>query len=200
MLGLAKEVKPFLKAKPKVKHPRADNVVFGLHYKVTFSILLIFSALVSSYNYFDSSGSAIQYCWMMSTFTLPKYFEGERGEDFVHPGVGFHTEEDEKVYHAYYQWVPLFLSFQAIFFYAPHWIWKQMEGGRFQNLVCSILNEQEEVVKYLVKRLRKLKPKSFVSKSHQEHRSWALKFAFCECLNLANVIFQMVLTNKFLGG
>ena len=29
-----------------------------------------------------------RYCWIMSTFTLPKHFEGETGEDFIHHGVG----------------------------------------------------------------------------------------------------------------
>ena len=39
---------------------------------------------------------------------------------------------DETVYHAYYQWVPLMLMFQAICFYAPHWIWKQLDNGRMK--------------------------------------------------------------------
>ncbi len=46
--------------------------------------------------------------------------------------AGPHKDGDERVYHAYYQWVPLVLAFQALFFYAPHWIWKQLEGGRFK--------------------------------------------------------------------
>ena len=66
--------------------------------------MLVGTILVSSYSYIDSSGSAIQcmmdkgvgvpgtvinrYCWIMSTFTLPKHFEGEIGEDFIHHGVG----------------------------------------------------------------------------------------------------------------
>jgi len=61
--------------------------------------------LVSTYSYIDSSNSAIQcyfeakgtnipqavinrYCWIMSTFTLPKHFEGELGDEFLHFGVG----------------------------------------------------------------------------------------------------------------
>jgi hypothetical protein len=59
---------------------------------------------VSSYAYIDSSGSAIQcmlnkgsmipsdvinrFCWIQSTFTLPKYYEGEVGIDYIHQGVG----------------------------------------------------------------------------------------------------------------
>ena len=29
-----------------------------------------------------------RYCWIMSTFTLPKHYEGEVGEEFIHYGVG----------------------------------------------------------------------------------------------------------------
>ena len=200
---------------------------------------MVATILVSTYDYIDSSGSAIQclfdkgtgipnpvvnrYCWIMSTFTLPKHFKGTEGEDFLHYGVGkwiflcylaficciirapftylkinlscsipclqkfffsllkrsnnwlhffyvmpgknfgllffsltsdwlfsfwicvffflvpgAHREEDERVYHAYYQWVPIVLTLQAIAFYAPHWIWKQLEGGRLTKIVCGL--------------------------------------------------------------
>ena len=29
-----------------------------------------------------------RYCWIMSTFTLPKHYEGEIGDEFIHYGVG----------------------------------------------------------------------------------------------------------------
>lgn len=45
---------------------------------------------------------------------------------------GPHTREDEKKFHAYYQWVPLTLFFQGIMFYFPHWLWKQIEDGRLK--------------------------------------------------------------------
>ena len=77
----------------------------------------------------NSLGSAIQcltdkdvvpakilnnYCWIMSTFTLPKhYVESDEGPQPLHLGVGPEHPEDEKVYHQYYQWVPLFLTMQV---------------------------------------------------------------------------------------
>jgi len=72
--------------------------------QLTFAAMLVCSILVSSYSYIDSSGSAIQcmtdskaplpdpvinrYCWITSTFTLPKHFKGVENEDFLHYGVG----------------------------------------------------------------------------------------------------------------
>ena len=34
----------------------------------------------------------------------------------------------------------------------------------------------------------------------RDHNVWALKFFFCECLNFINVVVQIVLTDKLLGG
>ena len=49
-------------------------------------------------------------------------------------------EGDETVYHAYYQWVPLMLMFQAICFYMPHWIWKQLDNGKMKvNMLIALL-------------------------------------------------------------
>ena len=33
-----------------------------------------------------------------------------------------------------------------------------------------------------------------------EHNLWAFKLYFCELLNFVNVVFQICLTDKFLGG
>ena len=128
MYSALKGTKTLLKRKKKIDDPRPDNFVFRLHYQFTFGILAIACTLVTSYGYIDSSGSAIQcmtdkgqvpgkvlnnYCWIMSTFTLPKHFEGVQNDDFIHHGVGPDVEGDEQIYHAYYQWVPLMLSLQV---------------------------------------------------------------------------------------
>ena len=37
----------------------------------------------------DAVGPIVQkYCWFMSTFTLPKYYDGKPGKDVVYHGVG----------------------------------------------------------------------------------------------------------------
>ena len=125
--------KKLLRRKTKIQKPRPDNFIFRLHYQFTFGILAIATFLVTSYNYIDKNGSAIQcmvgklqngkgvvpekvinnYCWISTTFTLPKHFKGTQNEQFIHNGVGPEVEGDEKIYHAYYQWVPLMLSLQV---------------------------------------------------------------------------------------
>ena len=218
MYKILQDTNQSFKKKPKKSRP--DNLVFRLHYKMTFCILMLCSILVSCYEYFDTdntddtNGSAIQcmvdknagvtqemvntFCWFSSTYTLPRYWEGREGEDFLSYGVGAYAEEDEKVHHAYYQWVPLMLALQAVMFYLPHFIWKMMEGGRIEQIIGDLDEELPDnketkianVAAYMNQRM----------KHPHEHQVWSANFLFCEFLNLLNVISQIVLTNKFLGG
>merc|ERR1712135_280272 len=166
--------------------------------------------------YIDSKGSAIQcminkgqpdvvgpivtkYCWIMSTFTLPRYYEGVQGQDVMYHGVGPIEEGDETVYHAYYQWVPLMLMFQAICFYMPHWIWKQLDNGKMKNIVVGLnkhLENEEDKTKKIEQLAKYLKERR---KYQREHKSWARNFFLCECLNFINVVIQILLTDRFLG-
>jgi hypothetical protein len=37
-----------------------------------------------------------------------------------------YLEDYDKVYHAYYQWVPLMFAMQAVIFHLQHFIWKMI--------------------------------------------------------------------------
>lgn len=60
------------------------------------------------------------YCWMYSSFNIPPSFEGNCART---------TQEITPIYNSYYQWVPIFLIFQAFVFYVPRMIWLMLEGG-----------------------------------------------------------------------
>ena len=49
-------------------------------------------------------------------------------EELAHPGIGpYDPRVHEKIFHRFYQWVPLVLAVTAVFFYVPRFIWKAFE-------------------------------------------------------------------------
>ena len=108
----------------KKQNPRVDNVVFHLHYRITFIVFIVASALITAKEYFGAPIKCYAlknpipknvlntYCFIMSTYSVTKH--NTTGNTVVYPGVGPHKEGDDIVYHSYYQWVPAVLFLQAI--------------------------------------------------------------------------------------
>ena len=120
------------------------------------------------------------------------------GSSLTKVGVGpGHPELDKKKHISYYQWVPIVLFLQGVLFYVPHWIWKMFEDHRIRRLINGMVEpgleekkrrqRQELVVRYLVE-----------SKGSNEW--YAYQYVFCEILNFVNVILNLALTDKLLGG
>ena len=117
----------------------AESTINRLHYRATVIFLLAFCVLITYFEYIEkiscvqAAGSTNSlnkkhvintYCFIQTTFTLPKHFKmNYEGKDFL--GIGTHNPKtDERIYHAYYQWVPFVLMLQAMMFYFPHLLLK----------------------------------------------------------------------------
>lgn len=152
-----------------IKFPRIwiDNAVFRLHCKASALLLFGSCLLVSVGQFFGDpidcivekdvpSGVMDTYCWIHSTFTLPKKVNAELGWAVAHPGVGpvdllvpppgsepahLHLQNytEEIVEHRYYQWVVFTLFLQGVLFLAPYQLWKYMEGGKVASLIPTNL-------------------------------------------------------------
>ncbi|XP_032666519.1 innexin inx7 [Odontomachus brunneus] len=219
-------LKDHVKFKVNQEWVAIDNLVFRLHYRVTFLLLLVASILVCSRQFIGEhirciadTGVPIKvietFCFFTSTYTVVKHLNGtavQQGE-LAHPGVGPVGKDDPVIHHAYYQWVQFVLFFQALLFYMPHYFWRRMEGGRLKMLVSGLhmasiaLNETEiqvsDNVKVPSKNQRDEKIQQirigFLNRLHL-NRPWAYGLTFCEVMNFANVIMQIYLTDWFLGG
>lgn len=148
-------------AKILKKHqPSVDSSVLHLHYRATFLIFFISSALITAKEFFGSPIECLTkntvppnimniYCFIMSTFSVPKHFSKPLGDGVPFPGLGpvDDLENDEIVYHAYYQWVPLVFFSQAMLFYLPRFIWKRIEGGLFNVVLGSLSQPEMEEIK-----------------------------------------------------
>lgn len=196
-------------AKILKKHkPSVDNSIFKLHYRTTFLILVIASSFISAKEFFGSPINCYSvgtvpkdvlnsYCFIMSTFSVPRHFAKPLGDGVAFQGLGHHEADEEVVYHAYYQWVPLFLFFQAILFYTPRFIWKSTEGGLF-DVVLGGMDQPEMEETKLRKKHRILS--AYMVKNHHQHMLWAWRFFMCEFLALAIVVGNIFFTDYFLGG
>ncbi|XP_011299504.1 innexin inx7 [Fopius arisanus] len=147
-------LKNYVKLKAVQDTAVIDNIVFRLHYRATFVLLVVGSLLVSSKQFFgehikclaekskDDRLSAVidTFCFFSSTYTITKYMDAKtvNANHIPHPGIGPYTGEEETVHHAYYQWVPFVLFFQALVFYVPHYLWRGAEGGRLKALVSGL--------------------------------------------------------------
>ena len=76
-----------------------------------------FQDIVTSISYFQDIPDDVfdLYCWIHSTYTIPRALSLHVGRDVAHPGVmtSAHDQEDERRYVTYYQWVGFTLFFQV---------------------------------------------------------------------------------------
>jgi len=194
----------------KLDRVNIDNNVFRLHYKVSVLVLAVATMLNGARQYIgdpidcmaeDIPGGLLDiYCWIHHTFSIPERWIGKQGLDHAHPGVApIQMDGAEPVYHKYYQWVCFVLFLQAGMFYIPRFLWKGWEGGRASMLVGGMMepkmmvnkSERTERIETIVKYFRE---------NRGTHGDYLFKFIFCEVLNFANVIGQMFLMDRFLGG
>lgn len=193
----------------KVKVLTLDNCVFRLHYRFTMLLLLAFSILVTSRQYIgdpidcSSPSSNLrenmvdQYCWVSSTISLPKALHKNVGTEVVYHGVDKHVEGDEVIVHQYYQWVCFVLFLQALMFYLPHYLWKSWESGRMKALTADL---EGPLVNDELKTNRVAALNAYFKNSLNHHFFYVARYSLCEALNFINVIGQMFITNRFLGG
>lgn len=197
-----------LKAFIKLDQIIIDNHVFRLHYKVTVALLTGFSILVTSRQYIgdpidciskDSVPSKIldSFCWIHSTFSVKHAWHKSVGTQVPYPGVDKYTPGEERVYHAYYQWVCFVLFFQAMLFYIPRYLWKAAEGKKINSLVLDLSNPvmdekaRESNINVLCK---------YFQENRGNHRMYVYYYFICEFLNFINVVAQIYMVDTFLGG
>lgn len=95
---------------------------------------------------------------MHTTFSVDSAWMSKVGSEVVYPGVTNvrGSMNEERTYHAYYQWVPFVLFLQAVWLYTPRYIWRSYDNGRMgkmlQGLDSPIVTREDQCrrIKYLV--------------------------------------------------
>ncbi|CAB0012777.1 unnamed protein product [Nesidiocoris tenuis] len=183
----------------KVKLSRTDveldNIIFRLHYRVTFIFLMACTVLVSSRQFIKDHINCFSdkylehvidtYCFFSTTFTV------------------------KIVHHNYYQWVPFVLFGQAILFYVPRMIWKKSDNGRLAAIVhqmrsTRLIADEDRVINGVKVESQKSRSDKVDWLSHmyismsrfRVSRDWAMMLVLCEFLNGLNLLVQIWWTNS----
>lgn len=107
------------------------------------------------------------------------------------------TPGEKRVYHAYYQWVCFVLFFQALLFYVPRYFWKAMEGSRTRNLMLGL---NSPIVAEEAKVANRRLIVEYMYRNINNHNTAFIIYTLAEVLNFVNVVFQMWVMDRFLGG
>ena len=71
------------------------------------------------------------YCWIHGTFSVPGAWSGQQGVEVPHPGVAPPSQEEEVVYHKYYQWVCYVLFLQVTTYNTCKLFYLKISGWSF---------------------------------------------------------------------
>ncbi len=137
------------------------------------------------------------YCWIHTTFSIENAWKKRVGDEVPYPGVDKTTPNEKKVYHAYYQWVCFVLFFQALLFYVPRYFWKAFEGGRMKGLIMGL---NSPICSEDTKTQNRALLVEYLHRNLNNHNTLFIIYTIAEVLNLLNVILQMVIMDRFLGG
>ncbi|GFX84712.1 innexin inx1 [Trichonephila clavipes] len=118
-------------------------------------------------------------------------------KEIPHPGIAGTEKPETFRYYMYYQWVYFVFFVQALFFYAPRWLWKTWEKNLIQILVGGF--EARHLGEFdMRKKMDNLI--LYVIRTWNKHNWYAMKYMFCEFLALINVGAQFLILNRFFGG
>ncbi|CAG7722901.1 unnamed protein product [Allacma fusca] len=193
------------------RSPKGDNIVFTLHYRLTFTLLIICTVFISLYMHLhpdtircihshlhDRDEFMIDpafinnYCWMEGIFTVTTC---PRPGSNAHPFVSQSFEGDPKFYHTIYQWIPMILFLHAVSFYMPHYLWRCMEDGHLAMLVGGLRGNLFGVDKETIAK-SKTRLVNYLSRNLGFYGSYFASYCFCESLNLIGILGQIFIANR----
>ncbi|XP_064479451.1 innexin inx2-like [Ornithodoros turicata] len=183
-----------------------DDFTFRLHYRLTAFILLVFSIIVTSHQFFGNPIRCLSrndvptpvmdtYCWLQTTYSIVGAWDKPVGSAVPYPGVDVRRPSEKTVEHAYYQWVGFVLFLQFILFSIPRYLWKRVESGLIGELVLGLHNPIVSDEELNAK--RNIIANYF--KTHGfKHQVLFAAYSFCLLLQLLNVFGQAVLVDRLL--
>jgi len=185
-----------------------DEICFRLHCMYTAMLLMVFFTIITTkqmagdpidcdHNMNAVKSSVINtYCYIKTTYTIKKAFDGRLGAHIPGPGVDANEDETQINRHIYYQWVWFILFFQALCFYLPRWVWKGWESGKMKHLVSDFSEFLDEENRNNKKKLIV----NYMVNNRDNNDSYARSYLICLILAFSNVLGQLFFIDSFLNG
>lgn len=145
------------------------------------------------------------YCWMYSTFSIPRKFSGVCSKHGVDPKTHLYNTyyqvwsvpqrcRSSQLNVSLFQWVPIFLAMSAAIFCLPRLAWLMSEGGLMSFLAKGATGKCVE--NSLEK--RDLLLDAFTQHLKNRYTNYALTFFVCEQLNSVTLFCVWYMTDSFL--
>lgn len=195
----------------KNKSYHIDYPFFRLHYQVTVSALLAFCLILTAKVLFgdtiDCSNRELKrdgffdnICYAHGTYTEFsvhddfKTFENEATQYFS-SGLMIPSEQQFKTrfWHHYYQYMPIILFLQALFFYLPHYLWKSWENGIISSICKQLHDNRFTPNEYIESNYHIV---DYLKKCFTLHKSLVYKYFSCHILLFVNLVLQIFALNE----
>lgn len=115
---------------------------------------------------------------------------------YLYSGIQVPRETKEKYqaffWHRYYQYIPIILFLQAVFFYFPHYLWKMWENGIVSSICKQLHDNRFAPTEYIEGNYHMI---HYLRSCFTVHRLLVFKYYFCHLLLLINLISQIVVLN-----
>ncbi|XP_054163928.1 innexin shaking-B-like [Oppia nitens] len=191
----------------KFKKTCVEDLAFRLHCKYT-SMLLLFCFLIVTTKQIvgepidcDSNrdfvkGSVLNtYCLIHHTYLIRNAFNRQLGKEVAYPGLREGTDE---IKYPYYQWIWFIYFIEALFFYTPHWFWKNLESETMDRLLNWECHHNQKDSRCL-NRCRKTHISKCLVK-YRKYDSYARNYLSCSLLALFNAFLQIFLIDLLFNG
>lgn len=114
---------------------------------------------------------------------------------YLYSGIQIPNVDEQhsiRLWHRYYQYIPIILFLQAVFFYLPHFLWKNWENG-IVGSVCKQLHDNRYTPNdYIESNLPMIE---YLQNCFTFNKLLVYKYYICHIIMLFNLIAQMIVLN-----
>lgn len=194
-----------LKSYFNISDLKSVSYIFYLHTFITPFIFIAFDIFLAGNHVLGKPISCIPiggipegfvnlHCWFSQTFIAVNLIQHVS----PYPGIGPETVHSQRVYQAYYPWMPLISLIPMVLFFLPKYVWSWWEDKNFNTLASglqcgTVISNDERRTKVSCIIDYRIMNASSLSKR-------AMQYWFCELLCMVIDAFLIYLIDFFLGG